>query len=451
MRQPTSDTNNNTPKKNIRLANSHGNLIDQSFYISDDADTIKERKGLVKRTKSFWRFGKSSSDNEILEGMSLWRHRDLVDVEKITVKNKKRFNSQERIRRPSRDRSNDSDRTINAKQISEENFAKEQTQKNLDQIRHNPSFREKKHTKTENYEEEDFGYHTTKRNHKNKVENKFYDDDGDGLMLKTINRKNILQQYNNDSSASDSESESEITSDDPYDSILVEDQNVNKKQGNHFPNVAEIGKKLEKLSKSSKFSPNNAVTENNTLNHSVDRSSLHNTDEIMQYNEQRRSFKTFGVENQVNENKDNEKYFEKKRRNDSSRSTRENRRHYVDQNDKRTRASYESIDSDIENRSRRSNIDNNKRDKAKYYDSTNDELSDAPENRKFIPRTKLAKTNSNASSRQDDVGLMDYGETLQKRLKHPEYGSTFDEKSPHNGNMYGPWYDLWGLDASAKK
>ncbi|KAG5878562.1 hypothetical protein JTB14_027631 [Gonioctena quinquepunctata] len=89
----------------------------------------------------------------------------------------------------------------------------------------------------------------------------------------------------------------------------------------------------------------------------------------------------------------------------------------------------------------------------KYYDSTNDELSDGgAENRQLLPRTKLTKTNSNNSSQskyvEQDTGLMDYGETLQRRLKNPEYNSKFDEKSPHNGNMYGPWYDLWGLDST---
>jgi BAI1-associated protein 2 len=446
-------------KKNVRQASSQGNLIDNRYYMSDDQDLSRERKGIVKRTKSFWKFGKNSSDNEILEGMSLWRHRDLVDVEDEKAKRKNKFNSQERIKRPSRDRSNDSDRTINANQNQEAETRneKEQARKNVENVR--KSFRDKpRHPDLEN---EEYGYQ--KRGNKQNLDDQFYDDDGDGLMMKTVNRKNILQQYNNDSSGPDSDSESEVTSDDPYDCILVDDQNVNKQDG-HFPNVAEIGKKLEKLSKSSKFSPSNgqmrnSVAEKNLRNSSDKKESV---DDIIQYNEKRHSFKTFGRESPAEdkERQDNDRYYPQNHNKRSGESNaQEKRRYYADSNkrnsskEKRGRPSYESIDSDVEGRivSRRSNSESEKRDKLKYYDSANDEMSDAVENRQFIPRTKLAKTNSNNSSKHEDVGLMDYGETLQKRLKNPEYGAKYDEKSPHNGNMYGPWYDLWGLDASARK
>ncbi|RZB40612.1 GATA zinc finger domain-containing protein 14, partial [Asbolus verrucosus] len=480
-RQPNSDDNNNTMKRNVRQASSHGNLVDNKYYMSDDQDGTRERKGIVKRTKSFWKFGKNSSDNEILEGMSLWRHRDLVDVEDRKTKNKNKFNSQERVKRPSRDRSNDSDRTINANQNQDiDRKEKEQIRKNVENIRHGSSFRQKQNMQQRHPDLENEEYDYDKRNNKQKIEDQFYDDDGDGLMMKTVNRKNILQQYNNDSSGPESDSESEITSDDPYDCILVDDQNVNK-QENHFPNVAEIGKKLEKLSKSSKFSPNNgngqirnSVAEKNLRNSSDKKMNSENSnDDIIQYNDKRHSFKTFGIETQSEagdkERPDNDRYYSQnhnKRNNETN--AQEKRRYYADStkrnnsNEKRGRPSYESIDSDLDHHSRdnrtvsnnrRSNSGSEKRDKLKYYDSTNDELSDAVENRQFIPRTKLTKTNSNNSSskHEQDVGLMDYGETLQKRLKNPEYGAKYDEKSPHNGNMYGPWYDLWGLDASARK
>ncbi|EFA00091.2 hypothetical protein TcasGA2_TC002906 [Tribolium castaneum] len=450
-RQPNSDGNNNTVQKNVRQANSHGNLIDNRYYMSDDQDATRERKGLVKRTKSFWKFGKNSSDNEILEGMALWRHRDLVDVEEEKIKRKNRFNSQERIKKPSRDRSNDSDRTINANQnIESENKKEVEQRKNVENARQ--SFREK--PRHPDLDKENYGYH--KRNNK-PANDQFYDDDGDGLIMKTVNRKNILQQYNNDSSVGDSDSDSEITSDDPYDCILVDDQNVNKRE-NHFPNVVEIGKKLEKLSKSSKFSPNNgnnrhSVAEKN-LRNNFEKNLTSDNHNLIQY-EKQHSFKTFGVESP--EPDDNERYQSRNKRNNET-NVQEKRRYYADapkrnnSNEKQTRPSYESIDSDVDKRregrsSRRSNSETEPRDK-KYYDSANDELSDAAENRQIIPRTKLTKSNSHHS---EENGLMGYGETLQRRLKKLEYGTKYDEKSAHNGNMYGPWYDLWGLDASARK
>lgn len=452
-------------KRNVRQSNSHNNLVDNQYYVSED-DGTRERKGIVKRTKSFWKFGKNSSDNEILEGMALWRHRDLVDVEEQKMKRGTKINSQERVKR---DRSNDSDRTINANQTLNDEETKQEPIRKLENstnvssksIRQSASFRENQKLpsphRDADFDNED--YYAKKRSNKPKPDDQFYDDDGDGLMMKTVNRKNILQQYSNDSSGPASETESEITSDDPYDCILVDDQNMNKQD--HFPNVAEIGKKLEKLSKSSKFSPNNnntVVTEKNLRNNS-DKKNI--PDDIIQYNDKpQHSFKTFGVENGDKERPEGDRYYREnhaKRNNDSQ--VQEKRRYYTDSNKRnnsneiRGRPSYESIDSDVEHHRDNRSIPNNRRSEAeklqKYYDSTNDELSDAVENRQFIPRTKLTKTNSNTSTK--DVGLMEYGETLQKRLKNPEYGAKYDEKSPHNGNMYGPWYDLWGLDASTRK
>lgn len=66
-------------RQNIRQSTSFGNLTDEQ---SMDLlyRTIDQRNGhLVKRTKSFWKFGKS--DDEILEGMALWQHRDLVQTD----------------------------------------------------------------------------------------------------------------------------------------------------------------------------------------------------------------------------------------------------------------------------------------------------------------------------------------------------------------------------------
>lgn len=66
-------------RHNIRQSTSFGNLTDEQ---SMDLlyRTIDQRNGhLVKRTKSFWKFGKS--DDEILEGMALWQHKDLVQTD----------------------------------------------------------------------------------------------------------------------------------------------------------------------------------------------------------------------------------------------------------------------------------------------------------------------------------------------------------------------------------
>lgn len=461
--------------------------------MSDDPEILAKERKMVRRTKSFWKFGKNSSDNEILEGMALWKHRDLVDVEENSVKSKKSFDNQEK--RMNRDKSNDSDRTINNNNNNrKENYTlerpkekkklkKEETDKQKE-MRRAKSFNDnkklslvpRKTSDEDNFDESENIYGTTRNS---AFDDQFYEDDGDGLMLKTVNRKNILQQYN--STGTDSESESEASSDDPYDCILVEDKKV-KKNENNFPNVQELGKKLEKLSKNSKFSPNkdknqprNIVQEKNNKNMRLERNnserkmSPSEREEIMKYSDQRKinNFKTFTMEVQSNDIEeqgvDEDLYYSQNhvKRNTEIDPT-DKRRYFPENNNKnntterRGRPSYESIHSEVEERNRdnrtvSNNRSKDKREKMKYYDSTNDELSDTNESRKLLPRTKLVKTDSNNSSQskyEQEIGLMEYGETLQKRLKNPEYNSKYDEKSPHNGNMYGPWYDLWGLDST---
>lgn len=74
-----SKTSSPKSRQNIRQSTSFGNLTDEQ---SMDLlyRTIDQQNGhLVKRTKSFWKFGKS--DDEILEGMALWQHKDLVQTD----------------------------------------------------------------------------------------------------------------------------------------------------------------------------------------------------------------------------------------------------------------------------------------------------------------------------------------------------------------------------------
>lgn len=415
--QRKSDDNNNTRKQPpIRTSNSSGNLIERQFY-GDDTESLHDKK--VKRTKSFWKFGKNNSDNEILEGMSLWKHRDLVDVPERDNKNKtnvqkmndKNNKKSERIRR---DPSNDSDRTmINAKQ-EEEIVEKPKISRKFSE---RTSFKEKPTRKMSEIKPQQ---KPVEKIEIEPIDDQFYDDGDDGLMLRTVNRKNILKQYTNDSTGPDSGSESEMTSDDPYDCIVVDDQAQKIKRHRQYPDVHAIGKKLEKLSKSTKYNENTIEkknVENATRNET--------TGSVIS------TFKTFGIgldDEKItpeHHHKDNDGYYKDKRNTYYEKSQRRNARHDVERN----------------------NLE-----KLKYYSEREsiDDFSDATENRQFLPRTKLHKTNSNNSNHENN-SLMEYGETLQRRLKNAEHNLKFDEKSPLNGNMYGPWYDLWGLDASVRK
>jgi hypothetical protein len=72
----------------------------------------------------------------------------------------------------------------------------------------------------------------------------------------------------------------------------------------------------------------------------------------------------------------------------------------------------------------------------------------------LLPRTRLVKERRKKTRAEIPTsadGLLYYGRTLQYRLKKPERGSRFDEVSEITGNMYGPWYDLWGIDSSVRQ
>ncbi|XP_030749278.1 uncharacterized protein LOC115877282 [Sitophilus oryzae] len=419
------DTNNNTllhpksphtPRPKHKLSNSHGDLVENRYYASDNPDVSKVK---VKRTKSFWKFGKSGSD-DILEGMALWKHRDLVDLDEKN--NKAKAPSQQRVRRVSRDQSNDSDRTINNKDNGIVQEKQQKAPKTPKSSRQKLSLQQ--HS---NIEMDEDIYGETPQN--SNFMDQFYDDDGDGLMMRTVNRKNILRQYSDDISVAESDFASDMTSDDPY-SIVVDDQKL-RKGDTHFPNVAEIGKKLEKLSKTSKYSPTkNGEVINNKEREKNDR----NTRQTRSREKEIMEFKTFGLGVDNDNTKQTEEYY--------SESTKKERK-------PKPRHENRTNDKEVMERNR---INNEKREKrSKHYESTNDELSDVGDNRQFLPRTKLTKTNSKGSNYEQDISLMEYGETLQRRLKNSEFNSKYDEKSALNGNMYGPWYDLWGLDSSARK
>lgn len=572
-REVSSDDNNNTRKsqKNmapIRQSSSSGNLIEKRYYISDGEDALRymtaERRGLVKRTKSFWRFGKNNSDNEILEGMSLWKHRDLVDVDDDQIEQDQKYlekaenrksnveqnQSTRRSRKVSRDASNDSERTLlntneghvqGQNQNHVRNQGYETDEKRGGELRNRPSFRSTQNgdtggrmslpvspqRETREYKEvREVREVRGARESREMGDDQFYDDGDDGLLLRTVNRKNILQQYTNDSTGPDSENESEMTSDDPYDCIVVDDQAQKVRKGD-FPNVAALGRKLEKLSKNTKYSPNKEipkqanqtmVNEKNNNNIRHERHERKQEDAILNYRSERNdrndrsdrndrndrdrsTFKTFGHETtpkQVKNNENGEKeshhdvqreYGGRKRATDTQ--PKDKRRFYAEnsrdqRDDRKTRQSYDSIDSEVDHRenqqlqSQQQQHNQQKRnpvrrthtdvDKKKYYrDATatttaDEDYSDATigPDRQFLPRTKLSKTNSGGNTKNNnnskygagdvttDAGsLTDYGESLQRRIKN-DYGK-MDEKSQHNGNMYGPWYDLWGMDASVRK
>lgn len=227
---------------NLKQSNSFGNLTDSNRNL-DNSFNIDSTT--MKRNKSFWRFSKSE---DILEGMALWKHRDLVTIDldqqhendqtlkKQEKPNKKMSTMQKknsRMEEPSRKMdtliSDKRDRGHNMGSTYKE-LNKSSSNRNL--MHHNDD--------DEIYDESpkrrnDIGpskSHSQKTRHeKNKNNNgggdkfsrelqdtNFYDDDV--MVIKTVKRKEILKQYYS------SGTDTELSSSDPYDCIVVDDHLV---------------------------------------------------------------------------------------------------------------------------------------------------------------------------------------------------------------------------------
>ncbi|CAH0667273.1 unnamed protein product [Chilo suppressalis] len=256
------------PKPNSQATN--GYLTDdQQIMLRSMLDMDKDSQK-VKRTKSFWKFGRTTSE-EIMEGMSLWQHRDIVDTvpeykKKLFVKMKKELRPAPDIpetRNPaSPEKSPPPDNvqirpkeTIDRKEVKTVNGIRQarslgsiQSEENQDKPRkgnemYNPQQQNKVMNKKSMSEksiveekQEDFIPRNESRHSdltntstiKTNFENSFYNDEnGEGFVMKTVKRREILQRYDNDSS---SDVNSVASSTDPYDCIIVDDHMTSRKQ-----------------------------------------------------------------------------------------------------------------------------------------------------------------------------------------------------------------------------
>lgn len=239
---------------------------DQQLMLRNMLEMDKDSQK-VKRTKSFWKFGRTTTE-EIMEGMSLWQHRDIVDTvpefkKKLFVKMKKELrpapdipeirkqNSPEKSSTPENVQIGQQE-TIDRKEMklpngirqakslgsiqSEERL--EKNRKGIDGYQQTQTINKKSMSEKSIVEEkrDDFVPRNESRHSdltntstiKTNFENSFYNDEnGEGFVMKTVKRREILQRYDNDSS---SEVNSVASSTDPYDCIIVDDHMATRKQ-----------------------------------------------------------------------------------------------------------------------------------------------------------------------------------------------------------------------------
>ncbi|XP_068631579.1 uncharacterized protein IRSp53 isoform X2 [Battus philenor] len=256
-------------RRGPKPTNNNGYLTDdQQLLLRNMLDMDKDSQK-VKRTKSFWKFGRTTSE-EIMEGMSLWQHRDIVDTvpeykKKLFVKLKKELRPAPDIPEPRKPvnidkpvspentQSRPQDRTtIDRKDVKitsglrqAKSLGSIQTEEPVDKIKKDSENNlqsqpiNKKSTSEKTIVDEkhdDFTFRNESRHSdltntstiKTNFENSFYNDEnGDGFVMKTVKRREILQRYDNDSS---SDVNSVASSTDPYDCIIVDDHMTSKKQ-----------------------------------------------------------------------------------------------------------------------------------------------------------------------------------------------------------------------------
>lgn len=275
LQRPQQNGNNSTINRPQSLKNLGDETTDTGYHTT-------ERKGnLIKRTKSFWKFGKS---DDILEGMAMWRHRDLVSIEKDqngnevsestqkkNIKNQNMTNGNgvnmkrrtmestdqatedESIYGVQQSRSSSNIMSTPQKMNQSKNSYYNGNGKNTSGTEYNGNYQDSK-IDTKDYRRRQQMYYEQNTNAKNSHEqldmndddksslddnddtetltmhnSNFFDDESvEEIVMKTVKRHEILKQY--DTSGTDSEPHS--SSSDAYDCIVVDDHLVRRARSN---------------------------------------------------------------------------------------------------------------------------------------------------------------------------------------------------------------------------
>ncbi|XP_063618337.1 uncharacterized protein LOC134791278 isoform X1 [Cydia splendana] len=254
-------------KRGPKPNNVNGYLTDDQQLMLRNMLEMDKDSQKVKRTKSFWKFGRTTNE-EIMEGMSLWQHRDIVDTvpeykKKLFVKIKKDLRPAPEVPEtrnqmtpektpPIENGQSRNKETIDRKDVKVTNGIRQakslgsiENEERVERIRKSEIYHQNtvlniKKTSSEKVIAEEKSEEIVPRNEsrhsdltntstiKTNFENSFYNDEnGEGFVMKTVKRREILQRYDNDSG---SDVNSVASSTDPYDCIIVDDHMTSRKQ-----------------------------------------------------------------------------------------------------------------------------------------------------------------------------------------------------------------------------
>lgn len=204
----------------------------------------------VKRNKTFWRFSKSE---DVLEGMSLWKHRDLLPIEgedndrtlikkpqHVEVPKTKNNTKKQMSEKPIMMM-----KEMEAKIISNREKMHDDHEMNINESLYDEAPKRRNHTGP-NPMNNNSNMHNEKRFYKEIQDTNFYDDDEE-IVMRTVKRKEILKQYH----SSETDTEDVSVNSDPYDCIFVDDHLVSRSEmsGMSKPNTLLPRTKLSHKSK----------------------------------------------------------------------------------------------------------------------------------------------------------------------------------------------------------
>jgi hypothetical protein len=186
-------------KKTKRKPNSNDGFLGSGQ--SNSHGDLTENISTMKRNKAFWRFSKSE---DLLEGMGMWKHRDLLPIEHADESTLKKSVS---YKKP-----------VEKGMVSAEAFQRMAKEKahddSFDDIYDEAPKRRNHGTHGGPMPMGDNGFY------KELQDTNFYDDDDDDVLVRTVKRKEILKQYH----SSETDTELSISSD-PYDCVLQKSNN----------------------------------------------------------------------------------------------------------------------------------------------------------------------------------------------------------------------------------
>lgn len=495
-------------------------------YLTDDQQLMmkcmieEERNGQkVKRTKSFWKFGRSASE-DILEGMALWRHRDLVDIvpeyKRRLIMNEivnNPIDKRHQMARPMVEKNDDTLKRNMAKMSIDDKtidkFDKYKIQKSksassiipievnkLEKSKSNGAvnhelIKNNSPTKVTNQQRMEEEYNARNDHHSNNsdltntstiktnFENCFYDDEnGDGFVVKTLKRKEILQQYDNESlSGSETERNSIASSTDPYDCIIVDDHMTMRKQRemenrklqaqqqNKY-NTKESDKPRSRRSYAPEISDSDNGFIKPQLRATLSSERQKKPQKEQQQNNQRLStFKNYkDVENDgkiYSDSNDTLKYSERGRKEDKYYQNHETDSKKVAKNKNKYYSNEQQQQQRGDQHKRQSNGRHERLSMSYYAEQSDDHKynSEISEHQKpqLLPRTKLLKSPASSNGVgptmqtvmkfEQEIGLMEYRSPPRERTK----GMEQDELMLIPGTTYGPWFDLWNREQSVRK